>query len=312
MSEAHDSQADASAEVADASANSVDDLMGGDDAAVDRSALVDDSQADDSAEVADASFNSVDDLMGGDDAAVDRSALVDDDAPAEDGATAPLGDDVLDGTLASPRASPRASPAAAEAADVAGAGEEEELTAEEAVMELGAVAGGGEDVGKDDGADRERAASKIQARQRGARDRQLVEQQKADGSLPGQRRAVVETPVHRDSEKSVGGITFYDGIGSKYSGELLNGRPHGKGTYTFVNGNIYEGDFINGQFHGDGKMIFPGYGTFKSKYENGRAQGGQFYFEDGLEYEPQSWPYCVEGDRRFYHEVVDPRFGLTD
>ena len=267
-----------------------------------------DSQADASAEVADASFNSVDDLMGGDDAAVDRSALVDDDAPAEDGATAPLGDDVLDGTLASPRASP----AAAEAADVAGAGEEEELTAEEAVMELGAVAGGGEDVGKDDGADRERAASKIQARQRGARDRQLVEQQKADGSLPGQRRAVVETPVHRDSEKSVGGITFYDGIGSKYSGELLNGRPHGKGTYTFVNGNIYEGDFINGQFHGDGKMIFPGYGTFKSKYENGRAQGGQFYFEDGLEYEPQSWPYCVEGDRRFYHEVVDPRFGLTD
>ncbi len=234
----------------------------------------------------------VDDLLGGDEVAVERSALVD-DAPAQEdaGGAAPLGADVLEGSLTSPRASPEV-----------GAAEEE----------VAAEAGGTDAEAGDDPEARDRAAAKIQARQRGARDRQRVEQQRSDGSLPGQRRAVLEKPAYRESEKSVGDIAFYDGIGSKYSGELLNGRPHGKGTYTFVNGNIYEGDFINGQFHGDGKMIFPGYGTFKSKYEQGRALGGQFFFEDGLEYEPQSWPYCVEGDRRFYHEVVDPRFGLTD
>ncbi|EKX34545.1 hypothetical protein GUITHDRAFT_80450 [Guillardia theta CCMP2712] len=88
--------------------------------------------------------------------------------------------------------------------------------------------------------------------------------------------------------------------------------PHGKGTYKFANGNLYKGEFENGQFHGKGEMHYPGYGKFVSQYENGRAIGGTFLFEDGLEYKPQGWKYCVEGDRRFYHEVVDPRFGLMD
>lgn len=190
------------------------------------------------------------------------------------------------------------------------------------IPEGGDAAGGDADCGTDGGDDTAgvgndddqmtAAALKIQTRQRGVRDRKRVEGEKLEGNLPGQRRAVISKPVYRESEKGKGEIAFYDGIGSKYSGELLNGRPHGKGQYTFVNGNIYEGDFVNGQFHGDGQMVFPGYGKFVSKYENGRAIGGQFLFEDGLEYQPQSWPYCVEGDRRFYHEVVNPRFGLTD
>ena len=216
-----------------------------------------------------------------------------DDARADDGTgEAPLGVDALSGNLMSPRTSP-------DPVD-AGGGEEAAAAADKDNTE------------NSDQEEMAKAALKIQTRQRGVRDRKLFEREKAEGNLPGQRRAVLAKPVYREEEKTIGEITFYDGIGSKYSGELLNGRPHGKGTYTFANGNIYEGDFVNGQFNGDGKMIFPGYGKFVSKYENGRAVGGQFFFEDGLEYEPQSWPYCVEGDRRFYHEVVDPRFGLTD
>jgi len=219
--------------------------------------------------------------------------LLDDADRAEDSGEAPLGVDALSGNLMSPRASPLPDNSE-QASDPAAAGGD-----------------AGADPAQDEAAMSE-AALKIQTRQRGVRDRKKVEAERAEGNLPGQRRAVVAKPVHRESEKSIGDIAFYDGIGSKYSGELLNGRPHGKGTYTFANGNIYEGDFMNGQFQGDGKMIFPGYGKFVAKYENGRAIGGHFYFEDGLEYQPQSWPYCVEGDRRFYHEVVDPRFGLTD
>jgi hypothetical protein len=239
-------------------------------------------------------------LLGGADGRFSRgrAALLDDADRAEGPSEVPLGVEALSGNLMSPRASP--DPGNAEGpAEAAAAG-----------GEAGGESGAAEPA--QDEAAMSEAAVKIQTRQRGVRDRKRVETEKAEGNLPGQRRAVVAKPVYRESEKSTGEIAFYDGIGSKYSGELLNGRPHGKGTYTFVNGNIYEGDFINGQFNGDGQMVFPGYGKFVAKYENGRAIGGQFLFEDGLEYQPQSWPYCVEGDRRFYHEVVDPRFGLTD
>lgn len=238
-----------------------------------------------------------------------------DEEPAADDGSAPLGVDALDGNLMSPRASPDA----ADAADAAGGDEPtatdgEDPAAAEAADVFTEEGGDGdaaaiESLGP---ADLDKAALKIQTRQRGVRDRKRVQGEKAEGSLPGQRRAVVSKPVYRESEKGMGEIVFYDGIGSKYKGELLNGRPHGRGTYTFVNGNIYEGEFTNGQFNGEGQMIFPGYGKHVAKYQNGRALGGQFLFEDGLEYQPQSWPYCVEGDRRFYHEVVDPRFGLTD
>mmetsp|Transcript_42817 Transcript_42817/g.87516 ORF Transcript_42817/g.87516 Transcript_42817/m.87516 type:complete len:294 (-) Transcript_42817:341-1222(-) len=157
------------------------------------------------------------------------------------------------------------------------------------------------------------AAIRIQNVQRGARDRKKVKDMKQKGELPGQKRVKRVKPIgKRESEQSVGEIKFYDGIGSHYSGQLLNGRPHGQGEYTFANGNIYKGDFKNGQMHGKGELHFPGYGKYVATFNDGRAVDGSFFFEDGLQYQPQGWKYCVEGDRRFYHEVVDPRFGLTD
>jgi hypothetical protein len=229
-----------------------------------------------------------------------RGSLIDDEDRAADSST-PLGVDALEGKFMSPRASATASP---DGGDGEGAVEAPGTAFDSATPE--------DTTFSRLPSEEDAAALKIQARQRGINDRKRIEAEKAEGNLPGQQRAVNAKPGHRESEKGVGEIVFYDGIGSKYKGDLLNGRPHGKGSYAFVNGNIYEGDFINGQFHGDGEMIFPGYGKLVSKFQDGRALGGQFYFDDGLEYEPEGWKYCVEGDRRFYHEVVDPRFGLTE
>lgn len=231
---------------------------------------------------ADVTGNGVEDLMGDDSAVGDRDVLL---GSATESDAAPLGVDALSGNLMSPKP---------QSPEVENAGPETTGMA------------------PDDDAVKAQAALKIQTRQRGVQERKKVEAERAAGNLPGQRRAVLAKPVYRESEKSEGEIEFYDGIGSKYSGELLNGRPHGKGTYYFANGNIYKGDFVDGQFEGAGEMIFPGYGKYVSTFENGRSLGGNFVFEDKLAYQPQSWPYCVEGDRRFYHEVVDPRFGLVD
>ena len=38
-----------------------------------------------------------------------------------------------------------------------------------------------------------------------------------------------------------------------YEGELLDGKPHGKGTYRAANGDVWEGDFFGGQLHGRGR-----------------------------------------------------------
>jgi hypothetical protein len=157
------------------------------------------------------------------------------------------------------------------------------------------------------------AAVKIQAIQRGIRDRSNIQEMKAKGSLPAQQRATKIVPVIlRESVKSHGEVTFYDGIGSHYVGDLLDGLPHGQGRYTFVNGTVYEGGFVAGQFEGKGHYIFEGIGKVEANFVDGRAVGESLTFDDGLQYQPQGWKYCVEGDRRFYHEVVDPRFGLTD
>jgi len=42
----------------------------------------------------------------------------------------------------------------------------------------------------------------------------------------------------------------------KYSGEFRNGKPEGKGTYTYANGNTFSGYWVNGLKNGKGKFIY--------------------------------------------------------
>ncbi len=43
-----------------------------------------------------------------------------------------------------------------------------------------------------------------------------------------------------------------------YVGEFLNGKFHGKGTYTYADGTIYIGQFSKNSFHGKGTIIWGG------------------------------------------------------
>ena len=35
--------------------------------------------------------------------------------------------------------------------------------------------------------------------------------------------------------------------GGQYKGEIVSGRPHGKGTTIYKNGDVYEGEYIKGK-----------------------------------------------------------------
>jgi hypothetical protein len=61
--------------------------------------------------------------------------------------------------------------------------------------------------------------------------------------------------------------------GSTYEGEILDGKPHGKGKLLFSDGDIYEGSFINGKL----------------------TRGGKYTTLEGDEYEDEDGNYFVEG-----------------
>ena len=82
------------------------------------------------------------------------------------------------------------------------------------------------------------------------------------------------------------------GDGSIYNGELMNGKPHGKGLITFGSDapdiKTYEGDFFNGMAHGKGVTTYhpEQNGSHFGLYENGYRQGkGTSTWPDGSIYE---------------------------
>ena len=47
-----------------------------------------------------------------------------------------------------------------------------------------------------------------------------------------------------------------------YQGEMLGGKPHGKGKTTFSNGDIYEGEYENGR-RNERKKTYDGSGVLR-------------------------------------------------
>lgn len=81
----------------------------------------------------------------------------------------------------------------------------------------------------------------------------------------------------------------YDG-GDVYEGEILNGKRHDHGTYTWADGDTYEGDWRDGKRCGRGKLI-----------QYGKSPSGETYMKysyDGewLDSKEHGHGICVEGD----------------
>lgn len=94
-----------------------------------------------------------------------------------------------------------------------------------------------------------------------------------------------------------------DGETNMYEGGKSCGRYCGYGKLEVADGKRYEGEFLNGQFHGKGTLFFAE-GKLEGTWAHGKQMEGKFTFYDGLEYAPEDWAYCTEGDRRFHSEKV--------
>jgi hypothetical protein len=94
----------------------------------------------------------------------------------------------------------------------------------------------------------------------------------------------------------------YDGQKTKDSK-----RMHGRGIFTFANGNRYVGTFHDGAFHGQGIIFFTkenGGGQYRGVWDQGKNLSGQYFFSDGLPFEEKDWGHCVDADRRLWEEYL--------
>lgn len=71
----------------------------------------------------------------------------------------------------------------------------------------------------------------------------------------------------------------------RYNGKLSNGKPHGKGTAYYQNGEYFEGEFCNGLREGQGKLFDKSHRVLKE----GTWKNDKFTFKDGIEFFPDIW-----------------------
>ena len=73
--------------------------------------------------------------------------------------------------------------------------------------------------------------------------------------------------------------------GIKYTGEALDGLPHGKGTMTYPDGQVYVGEFKDGNCHGQGTMTNPNGSSYVGEFKNNKMHGqGTEIMLDGAKY----------------------------
>ena len=74
--------------------------------------------------------------------------------------------------------------------------------------------------------------------------------------------------------------------GRVYTGQVVNGRRHGRGTLTWPSGDIYEGDWRDDKQNGKGKYTWPDGTIYEGDFVNGNFTGkGKYTWSSGNVYE---------------------------
>jgi len=81
-----------------------------------------------------------------------------------------------------------------------------------------------------------------------------------------------------------GKYTWTDG--EKYEGEYVNGKRTGKGKYYYANGNVYEGDWVEDERTGKGVFIWASGDRYEGEFVDGKFHGkGKYFYAGGNVYE---------------------------
>ena len=142
-------------------------------------------------------------------------------------------------------------------------------------------------------------------------ERELIEHEQNASNIAAQTKPEAAKPVEdiesQEQEIQYGTLNYSNG--DKYTGELLDGKKHGRGTYTWSNdskyegdwsndkiqgygiftwsdGSKYEGDFLNEKRHGQGMYTSVKGDIYEGEYKDDKKHGrGTYAWVDGNEYE---------------------------
>ena len=64
----------------------------------------------------------------------------------------------------------------------------------------------------------------------------------------------------------------------RYVGQVVNGKPEGKGIFYVNNGDRYEGDFRNGKAEGKGIYYYNDGDRYEGDFRNGKEEGKGIYY----------------------------------
>lgn len=71
----------------------------------------------------------------------------------------------------------------------------------------------------------------------------------------------------------------------KFTGERINGKKEGEGTYIWNDGSVYQGNFSNDLMNGEGLLTIPGKGSYEGNFVNSKKSGkGTYKFANGDTY----------------------------
>lgn len=84
--------------------------------------------------------------------------------------------------------------------------------------------------------------------------------------------------------KILKGVSYYPG-GAKYVGEFLDFKPHGYGTFVWVNGDKYFGEWNLGKSHGNGTRTWSDGRKYMGMFKNDKLHGkGTLFYPDDKKY----------------------------
>lgn len=90
-----------------------------------------------------------------------------------------------------------------------------------------------------------------------------------------------------DASSNTKRLTDENGDEYDFEGTILNNKPKGTGTATYVkSGNIYKGNYVNGQIEGQGEAIFKSGDHYIGGMSKGKFSGyGVYTFKSGNKYQ---------------------------
>ena len=108
---------------------------------------------------------------------------------------------------------------------------------------------------------------------------QRNEQQQREAKAQAQER---QRQTQKQAKLRRGTLTF---TSSRYEGQLLNGKMHGQGTYTWGSGTRHVGKFRNGKFTGRGTRTWASGNRYEGDWHDNKMHGqGTYTWADGRRY----------------------------